>query len=186
MKNKLILAILIILAIVMALAVLGNYLPEIDAYLEQRRMTTIMDKLERQKAEREVRLRADFDGGKTPEETIQLLIAALERGDDVGASKYYELDAQEAAMRRFASENDAVGLGKSIEYFKEVLAKGKKTCETNKYETGCELNYEYVTAKDETVSVEGRPEKIVIPKGTLQEAGKSFILNPFTGIWKIK
>ncbi len=185
MKKKILWILFALLALTMGLAVLGSYMPQIDGYLEGMRMSMILDKLERQKAEREVRLRADFDGGKTPEETLKLLITALERGDDVQASKYYEIDAQEKMMREFAAENDAVGLKKRAAYFREVLEKGKKTCETNKYETGCDFTYFYFTEKDETASVQGRPEKIFVPVGTRQRVTVQLKLNNLTNVWKL-
>lgn len=37
----------------------------------------------------------DFDGGKTPEETLELFITALRAGDIEKASKYYEIGLQQ-------------------------------------------------------------------------------------------
>lgn len=65
---------------------------------------------------------ADTVGGKTPQETLTLYIAAVENGDYVLASKYYVIENQEKEMKAFSESN--VNLNQKEEYLgllKEIL-----------------------------------------------------------------
>src|SRR3989344_5009646 len=69
---------------------------------------------------------ADTYGGNTPEETLQLFIDALKKGDTELASKYFVLDKQEEWIKNFsiAKENNDLHL-----YIDEVqrVNPGKRT-----------------------------------------------------------
>ena len=52
----------------------------------------------------------DFDGGKTPEETLDLYIAALRAGDIEKASKYYEIGLQQENLLDLKSQLQKMGI----------------------------------------------------------------------------
>ena len=130
----------------------------------------VQEKLDRAKAAREAQLKADVAGGATPEATLDLLIAALKKQEVRLASTYYEIDAQEKALAGLEQELKEQGnLQRSIAYFTEVKTKGKKTCETTKYEEGCDFSYIYTTKKDEEVEFSDGSGKVFVPAGTQQK-----------------
>jgi len=56
----------------------------------------------------------DTYGGETPEETLELFISALEKGDVELASKYFVLDKQEEIHGYLAELRDSNGLKNAI------------------------------------------------------------------------
>ncbi len=108
--------------------------------------------------------RVDTYGATTPEGTITLIIAALEKGDIDLASKYYYVLDQDKAKAMYSNlakkENS---LQKSVDFFKRILG-GQKKC--NKNSNICVFENEVAVTKD----IES----------------KTFELNSYTGVWKVK
>lgn len=126
----------------------------------------------------------DFDGGKTPEKTLDLYLAALRAGDIEKASKYYEFSVQEKALASLKKEfMDRGDLNQSIEYTTEVYKKGNKKC--NEKNDGCTFDYTYITTKDETVAFGESGDKLFVPAGSESSKFTDLTQNPFTKIWKI-
>jgi len=77
----------------------------------------------------EERQRQDTYGGETPEETLQLFIAALENGDLELASKYFKLTVQgeeDPKWRVILENSKSEGvLGKSINFIKSAKFTGE-------------------------------------------------------------
>ena len=92
-KRKYVFVVIAALAVVLVIAGVimwfGYFSP---AAREERRMQEQVDRATRAIAEMEEAFRNDTYGGKTPEETLQLFIVALEAGDIELASKYFALE----------------------------------------------------------------------------------------------
>ncbi len=92
-KRKYVFVVIAALAVVLVIAGVimwfGYFSP---AAREERRMQEQVDRATRAIAEMEEAFRNDTYGGKTPEETLQLFITALEAGDIELASKYFALE----------------------------------------------------------------------------------------------
>lgn len=129
-----VLAIIVILFIL--ITVLGYFEPQ---YREYKYNLAIRDAERIIKANEEA-LKNDKDGGKTPEETFDLFLTALKKGDIELASRYYELPSQPKVLESLKDELEKNGsLQKSIDYFTEVRTKGTKQC--NERGDGCTFEY---------------------------------------------
>lgn len=187
MKKKIIWAILIVLAVIIAIAIFGSYLPTIDRMIGEQRTRALMEQYEKDKAAREARLRADTTGGKTPEETVRLFVAALRQKDALAASRYYEISSQDKALESLKKELAERGdFQRTIDYFEEVVSKGKKVCEENRVESGCDFVYDYFTTEDSMVDFEDGTGRVFVPSGTRQNSVLRLYLNSYTSVWKLK
>lgn len=140
--------------------------------------------LKKRSDEMRARYAADTDGGKTPEETLDLFIMALKAGDIEKASKYYVLEKQEEELRHLKEMLSKYGnLQKSIDFYSEIKTKGVKKC--NQKKDGCVFEYLYVSTDDRILDVSGRNEKIFIPAGEQSLRSESFTFNKYTNVWKI-
>lgn len=130
---------------------------------------------------------ADKDGGKTPEETLDLFIGALKVGDIEKASKYYVLDKQEETLKDLRDEIAKYGdLHLGIDFFTEVKENGAKGC--NKEGNGCTFEYEYIRTKTSTTTafISGQNLTIVSPAGSKGTKMIDLGLNPYSNVWKIE
>ncbi|MEQ1666408.1 MAG: hypothetical protein ABL927_13640 [Bdellovibrionales bacterium] len=164
---------------------MGNNIPEIERSLRVWQTEKYEKALQKQKDEAIARYTADVDGGKTPEETLDLFISALKAGDIEKASRYYVLEKQGATLADFKEEvKKYADLHLSIEYFTDVMGKGIKWC--NEKKDGCNFEYIYVNKEKKILPVYGRTETIVIPAGEKSTKLISLNLNQFSGVWKIE
>ena len=126
----------------------------------------------------------DFDGGKTPEETLDLYIAALKAGDIEKASKYYEISLQDKELMRLKDKLQKNGnLSNRTDFFLDLKVNGEKKC--NEENDGCVFEYFYTSTEDRTLEVEGMNQKVLIPAGEKSLISVSLGLNKYTGVWKI-
>ncbi|MAJ97034.1 hypothetical protein CL644_02385 [bacterium] len=105
---------------------------------------------------------ADFDGGKTPEETWDLFVTALKEGDTDQAAKYFIVEEQKEMLKNF-----------------EI---GKKSGALNSF-----LNEDLPLIKGGTMYPNG--ERFEFYTGSIDNGpGFVFMLvkNPITGVWKIE
>lgn len=123
---------------------------------------------------------ADTAGGATPEETVKMIIAALEEGDIERASTYYYVLDREKARTDFAKQRAENGnLDIALAFYRDLL-KGKKTCS----EMGCSIENEFTRTKDEYINLPGSKEPILLKAGTKGVSGLDFRMNQYTGVWK--
>ncbi len=120
--------------------------------------------------EYESAMRADTYGGKTPEETIELLISALEKDDIELASKYFALNTdldspdyltQNLPLKELERIKNSLGL----DYLKNLLNKKEIDHDGPLYEG----DYGFIIKEDGELVSEINME-----------------LNPFTKVWKIE
>lgn len=174
------------------LAWAGNNLDVIDEKIQtwqaeryDRAMQKIADKKMAQYA-------ADKDGGKTPEETLDLFISALKSGDIEKASKYYVLDKQEEELARLNKtlKQDS-SLEKRIKNLEIIKNNSEKKCGIN-YDyganvKGCTLTHSFIAteASTSTTVISGQIISFVTPKGAKDEMSFSVVENVYSGVWKI-
>src|SRR3989338_4283888 len=173
----------VIVFVLSFLTAYGAYRDRVVLYFQERREARLLKETERVLAEIDAAYRSDFDGGKTPEETVELFIAALQNKDMKQASKYYELSVQPKALAGLEEEFREKGNYQlSIDYFTEVKTKGEKKC--NERGDGCTFEYIYITKEDRTVLLGKSGDKLFVPTGS--ESAKAFdlTLNNKTGVWK--
>jgi hypothetical protein len=94
--------------ILILLIATGSYigLKSWQIYQGQREVAGIQHRIEQILAERDRAMRADTVGGTTPQETLQMYITAVEKGDYELASKYFVHDKQDTELESFReSEN---------------------------------------------------------------------------------
>ncbi len=162
----------------------GFFRPKLISFLIEKREERIVKNARESFLEKEARLKADTFGGKTPEETINLFIKALEDGDIYLASKYYDLDKQGSALKSLQEElADNGSLKRTVDYFKEVSEKGKKIC--NESNDGCTFEYKFKTIQDGISSVLGSEDKVFVPKGSLRLRLIDIEKNKISEVWKI-
>ncbi|MEX2090593.1 MAG: hypothetical protein WD989_00465 [Candidatus Paceibacterota bacterium] len=130
--------------------------------------------------QRQEQIKKDIYGGKTPEETYDLFIAALKKGDTELAAKYFIIEDQTKWSRTFSEYNNSGSLNsfaKELENTKGEWKKSEKSTQDVAY-----FEYINIVAKDKEVEYEG--QKLVIPAGSYTNS-TNFIKYP-TGIWKIE
>lgn len=167
-------SVVFILAVLAGLVIWSmlNLGPWLRTWQEQRAVAAAQKKLEEL-------YRNDKYGGKTPEETFDMFIAALEKGDVDLASKYFVLNKQEQ-WRKTLEEYKTKAL---ITDFVDELKNEKSNWEkinSNK-ENIAQYNY-YTTAENNTVA-DFNGQSIAIPAGRYKN---SIIFEKYlSGIWKI-
>lgn len=127
----------------------------------------------------EEQLRNDKYGGKTPEETFDMLIAALEKGDVELASKYFVVQKQGEWLKTLKNYENANLLPDFIVELKEEKTNWVpvKTVEKNI----AQYNYPTIVEQDTTANFRG--QKLEIPRGKYTN---SIIFEKYlSGVWKI-
>jgi hypothetical protein len=118
----------ILIVAFVGITALGYYWPSIQEYQYEMEAERFMEEIRAEKARIQALEEADTFGGKTPEETFDMFLAALTNGDAELASKYYEVTIQEVALSGLQKELAEKGnLDLSIKYFTDVRG-GEKKC----------------------------------------------------------
>jgi len=124
---------------------------------------------------------SDIYGGKTPEETYDMFIDALKKGDVELASKYFVVEKQGDWLKTLTEyERESV-----IKSFIEELENTKKIwkkVESNKYPDLVSFEYLVEVKNDSTVDLEG--QQINVPKGNY--ANEAMFQKYPSGVWKIE
>lgn len=172
-------SVVLILAVVAALVIWAmlNLGPWLRNLQEWRAARAVQEKLERA-------YREDKYGGKTPEETFDLFIAALEKGDVDLASKYFVINKQEQwrkTLEEYKNKSLLVDLIDELKNNKNNWQFFKEEEKTKSYK------YSYVV---ETPFVEklplgnGKTQNLTHPAGKFI-AEIIFEKNTLANIWKI-
>lgn len=186
-KKVSVFGLLAVVAIFGLLIWVGNNTRELTKKIENWKAERYEQALQEYTDEMKAKYTADTDGGKTPEETIDLFIETLKTGDIEKASKYYVLEKQEEALSDLKDELVKYGdLHLSTEYFVEVSTKGIKGC--NEKKDGCAFEYEYIREKTSTTTavVSGQNLTLVSPAGSSGRKIIEVALNKFSRVWKIE
>lgn len=131
------------------------------------------------KRQAEQRFREDKYGGPTPEETYNMFIAALERGDANLASKFFVFNEQEQWSRTLAEYKNKDLLG---DFATELRSEQQKWQPVQTKDANVkEFYYDISVAKNSVANLNGR--KAALPSGTYTDTIR-FEKYP-SGIWKI-
>ncbi len=136
-------------------------------------------KTQRQIAALEKPYKTDKIGGRTPEETFDMFISALKKGDVDLASKYFVLKKQdewEKTLREYQK-------GNILENFLKELEDQRKKWERSKKDISNSIEFYYTTTIEENSQVEFNGQKLDIPAGEYTNTTR-FEKYP-TGVWKI-
>jgi len=147
-----------------------SYVHSLRANWEAQRL---QDKLEKP-------YREDTYGGKTPEETYDMFLAALSKEDTTLASKYFVVDKQAQwlkTLEEYKKQNLLTNFIKELEDTKKIWKKSGKSTERT-----VSFIYTNTISKDKSVYFEG--QKIVIPSGSYANE-TMFELNIYTKTWKV-
>ena len=124
--------------------------------------------------------REDKYGGKTPEETYDMFLAALSKGDTTLASKYFVVDKQESwskTLEEYKKQNLLSNFILELENVRKIWKKSEKSTENL-------VSFTYLNriSNDKVVNFEG--QKITIPAGNYTNE-TVFELNIYTKVWKV-
>src|SRR3989344_5515424 len=120
---KFVLGLIAVIVGVFVLANVGLWLwQKYDLWQGQKRVQQMAEGLKRIEQEDYARAMADTYGGKTPQETLQMYIDAVEKGDYELASKYFIGDKQEEELKS-SNEMSEERIKKYINILKNAIIK---------------------------------------------------------------
>lgn len=76
-----------------------------ERWQTSREMAKLAAELKQQEDARQAAIATDTYGGKTPQETLQMYISAVEKGDYELASKYFVLENQEKELKKLQNSS---------------------------------------------------------------------------------
>jgi len=180
----------VVIAVLAFLWFLGTYGYDIQNYFIRQKQIKFEAQIEAERARILEAQKNDNYGGKTPEETLDLYIAALKAGDIELASKYSEISLEKPNLQK----EDLEGLKELLKRDGDlhvvldnmdniINSKLKKFFSDNEYA----ITYRYFTERDATsTAISGTTEySWLVPKGTEEEISVVLRLNPYTKVWKI-
>lgn len=184
----------VLLGLLAVMWAIGFFAPEFTEVIPERFPAWIQGKIEaRNQAALDAEIekirekyKNDLDGGKTPEETLDLFIEALKAGDIEKASKYYELSIQDDEFGELKEELQKEGnLKKSIDYVSEIYNNGTKKCGNDETGDWCMFKYVYIEATTTTYKIKGTNSEIIVPAGEKTTESISLSTNKYTSVWKL-
>ena len=120
---KFVLGLIAVIVGVFVLANVGLWLwQKYDLWQMQKRVQELTEGLKRIEQEDYARAMADTYGGKTPQETLQMYIDAVEKGDYELASKYFIGDKQDEELNKLNNTNENK---KDLEIYLEFVKTAK-------------------------------------------------------------
>lgn len=167
-------------SVVFILAVLAAFVvwaliksgPWLRGWQERRAADALREQAEEQ-------IRNDRYGGKTPEETFDMFIAALEKGDVELASKYFVLNKQEQ-WRKTLEEYKIKTL--LLDFVSELKSNVKKWQKTNSNDKNlASFEYKVEVKKDSVANFNG--ETVTVPAGNY--TNETIFQKYPSNVWKI-
>lgn len=157
-----------LLIVVLYFGWVSYWSPEAQA---NRELGQKIDRVNQAMTDFETAMRNDTYGGKTPEETLQMFIDALKKGDMELASKYFMLDTNTQSpnyltRKKFEGNLQQREIAGEIGKIVEVISKARPYLKDRLYES----DYKFTT-----ISSEGKLESYI-----------DLELNKYSGVWKIE
>ncbi len=173
---------IVLLVAYLFLVLVANLGPKLGKYLIQKRQEIYVNKLKEEVAQMEALEKADTYGGKTPEETLDLYIEALKKGDIELAAKYSRVDQQEEEIEdlKMATSRDG-DLNYVIDFVYEIKKNGKKACDAD----SCSFTQEFIVKEDTISNIKGTNNEMITPAGFIEYRAISLYKNLYTNVWKI-
>lgn len=135
---------------------------------------------QRLQAQWEKPYREDKYGGKTPEETYDMFLDALRKGDTTLASKYFVVDDQDdwkKTLEEYKNNN-------LLANFVVELENTRKTWKKVETKDQNIASYEYHVLVKKESEADYNGQKITIPPGNYTN-NTIFNLNTYTKVWKV-
>ena len=135
---------------------------------------------QRLQAQWEKPYREDKYGGKTPEETYDMFLDALRKGDTTLASRYFVIEKQDnwkKTLEEYEKEGIISSFIAELENTKTIWQKSKKSTETT-----VSFTYQVLIKEEGTATFEG--QEINIPAGNY--TNESVFTKYPSGVWKIE
>ena len=123
---------------------------------------------------------SDTYGGKTPEETYDMLIDALKNGDVELASKYFVLYKQDdwlETLPEYEKEGILLSFAEELENTKKIWEKSEKSDEET-----TSFTYRVFIEKGSTATIDG--QKVEVPPGDY--INETVFSKYPSGVWKIE
>ena len=172
----------IIILVLSVLYIIGVNVPRIEMWKVERQGAAY-DKAVQAQIDK---YKQDFDGGKTPEETLGLFIATLKEGNIEKASRYYELSVQREESEYLKEIQTRRGsLDSTVAFYENLKKEGVKKCNENHRGSWCTYEYIYTEMATTTYEVRGMNQKIIVPAGERTTESVTLGLNKYTNVWKI-
>ena len=129
--------------------------------------------------------REDKYGGKTPEETYDMFLEALRKGDTTLASKYFVVDEQGSWNKTLDQYKEANILNNFVDELKHTRTIWKQLPPSKDllFENTVSYEYKVSIAKDSEADFNG--QKVTIPAGNYTNS-TTFELNTYTKVWKLR
>ena len=142
---------------------------------------------QRLQAQWEKPYREDTYGGKTPEETYDMFLDALRKGDTTLASKYFVVDEQEKWLKtldQYKIQSLISGFMNELENTRTIWKKMPLPSPDDRLFKNT-VSYEYTTVVENNTTADFDGQKVTIPAGNYANS-TTFELNTYTKIWKIR
>ncbi len=139
---------------------------------------------QRLQAQWEKPYREDTYGGKTPEETYDMFLDALRKGDTTLASKYFVVDEQskwKKTLDQYKDQNLLANFVKELENNRKIWTEIPPSGDPV-FKNTTSFEYKVLVARDTTMDFEGK--KLNVPAGNYSN-DTTFELNIYTKVWKI-
>lgn len=172
--------IIYVIAILLVSTFLAGFWPRLQGYLQYKKDIKFEEALL-------APYKQDTYGGKTPEETWDMFLAALNKGDLDLASKYFRVPSQEEWKNDLYKMRDENTLADKIKKWSEYKNKWKKVESRDNIEGFETFTFdEYIDkpfTKDFSDGAGGTIRK-TMPAG-YYSVGVYFIFNSYTNVWKL-
>lgn len=167
-------SVVFILAVLAGLVIWSmlNLGPWLKSWQEKRAALAAQRLLEKQ-------YREDTYGGKTPEETFDMFIAALEKGDTELASKYFVLNKQEQWKKTLEEYKTGALLSDFVGELKNTAEKWQKTSSSD--ENSVSFEYKVKIENESAANFNGK--RVTIPAGNY--TNETIFQKYPADIWKI-
>jgi hypothetical protein len=159
-----------------------NGMPYLNSYFNELRAGWEAKKLQN---EWEKPYREDTFGGKTPEETYDMFLSALSKGDTTLASKYFVVDEQDKWEKTLTQYQEARVLNSFVTELKQTKTLWKQLPPSREPLLENTISYGYTTVVKNDSTADFNGKKIAIPAGNYSNS-TTFELNTYTKIWKIR
>ena len=124
--------------------------------------------------------REDTYGGQTPEETFDLFLSAVKKGDLDLASKYYRLSIQDKKKAELIKMKEDGSLVMNLNEWENIRSKWSKIDDTTEKVI---YHYTVVIPKNSKLIIDN--EEINLPEGKKIGRDVIFIKNKYSSVWKI-
>ncbi len=120
-KRVILKGVILLVIVFVIVTIIGFLTPSVASWYKRYQLNVLTRELDDARAAAERAYAADRDGGKTPEETFDLFLAALKANNTYKASRYYDVSVQPKALASLQTELAKNGnLALSVKYFTEV------------------------------------------------------------------